>query len=94
MSLALGVVVDVFLAEAGEVNAVQAGMEATEVGATHVTRTRLGLQRQREGEGHTEINVYYHSVWGYLHQLRKRTFPMTIRPIEWGEGEERYLNQV
>ena len=69
MSLALGVVVDVFLAEAGEINTVEAGMEAAEVGATHVTRTRLGLRRQREGEGRREINIYYHLEWRYLPQL-------------------------
>lgn len=54
MPLALGVLVDVFLGEAAEKDAVEAGVESVEVGAAHVTDARLGLVEGREGEGERE----------------------------------------
>lgn len=47
MPLALGVLVDVFLGEAAEKDAVEAGVESVEVGAAHVTDARLGLASPR-----------------------------------------------
>lgn len=47
MPLVLGVLVDVFLGEAAEEDAVETGMEPVQVGATHVTDARLGLEGER-----------------------------------------------
>lgn len=47
MSLALGMLVDVFFGKAGKVDAVKAGVESVEVGAAHVADTRLGLEGKR-----------------------------------------------
>lgn len=46
MPLVLGMLVDVFFGKAGEEDAVEAGVEPVEVGATHVTDTRLGLKEE------------------------------------------------
>lgn len=49
MSFVFGVLVNVFLGEAAEEDAGEAGVEPVQVGAAHVTDTRLGLQGAREG---------------------------------------------
>lgn len=49
MSFVFGVLVDVFLGEAAEEDAVEAGVEPVQVGTAHVTDTRLGLRGTREG---------------------------------------------
>lgn len=51
MPLVFGVLVDVFLREAAEKDAVQAGVESVEVGAAHVTNARLGLEKWWETMG-------------------------------------------
>lgn len=51
MPLVFGVLVDVFLREAAEKDAVQAGVESVEVGAAHVTDARLGLEKWWETMG-------------------------------------------
>ena len=50
VSFVLGVLVDVFLGEAAEEDAVEAGVEPVQVRAAHVTDTRLGLRGARERE--------------------------------------------
>ena len=47
MSFVFGVLVDVFLGEAAEEDAVEAGVELVQVGTAHVTDTRLGLRGTR-----------------------------------------------
>lgn len=47
MPLVLGMLVDVFFGKAGEEDAVEAGVESVEVGTTHVTDTRLGLEQKK-----------------------------------------------
>lgn len=47
MSLVFRVLVDVFLREAAEKDAVETRVEPVQVGATHVTDTRLGLERKQ-----------------------------------------------
>lgn len=51
MPFVFGVLVDVFLREAAEKDAVQAGVESVEVGAAHVTDARLGLEKWWETMG-------------------------------------------
>lgn len=53
MSLVFCVLVDVFLRKTAEKDAVETRVESVQVGATHVTDARLGLERktQRRGGG-------------------------------------------
>lgn len=54
MSLVFCVLVDVFLRKTAEKYAVETRVESVQVGATHVTDTRLGLERKtqrRKGVG-------------------------------------------
>lgn len=53
MSLVFCVLVDVFLRKAAEKDTVETRMESVQVGATHVTDTRLGLERERHTQGRT-----------------------------------------
>lgn len=65
--------VDVFLRKTAEKDAVETGVESIQVGATHVTDTRLGLERNMggekgdlgwtTGEGNREQNRRGQSVW-------------------------------
>lgn len=50
MSLVFCVLVDVFLCKTAKKDTVETGVEPVQVGAAHVTDTRLGLKRGREGE--------------------------------------------
>lgn len=54
MPLVLGMLVDVFFGKAGEEDTVEAGVESVEVGATHVTDTRLGLKQKNKQETRRE----------------------------------------
>lgn len=49
MPLVFCVLVDVFLRKTAEKDAVETRMESVQVGATHVTDTRLGLERNTRG---------------------------------------------
>lgn len=49
MSLVFCVLVDVFLRKTAEKDAVETRVESVQVGATHVTDTRLGLERKTQG---------------------------------------------
>lgn len=49
MPLVFGVLVDVFLRKTAEKDAVETRVESVQVGATHVTDTRLGLGKKRGG---------------------------------------------
>lgn len=52
MPLVFGVLVDVFLRKTAEKDAVETRVEPVQVGATHVTDTRLGLERNsKRGKG-------------------------------------------
>lgn len=51
MSLVFRVLVDVFLRKTAEKDAVETGVESVQVCATHVTDTRLGLERKTQGNG-------------------------------------------
>lgn len=49
MSLVFCVFVDVFLCKTAKKDAVETRVESVQVGATHVTDTRLGLGRRTQG---------------------------------------------
>ena len=49
--------VDVFLRKTAEKDAVETRVESVQVGATHVTDTRLGLERNTKGETGGERTV-------------------------------------
>lgn len=55
MSLVFRVLVDVFLREAAKKDAVETRVEPVQVGATHVTDTRLGLERKQTRGGQREV---------------------------------------
>lgn len=48
MPLVFGVLVDVFLRKTAEKDAVETRVESVQVGATHVTDTRLGLGKKKK----------------------------------------------
>lgn len=58
MSLVFCVLVDVFLREAAKKDAVETRVEPVEVGATHVTDTRLGLERKQTRGGQRGESVW------------------------------------
>lgn len=51
MSLVFCVLVDVFLRKTAEKDAVETRVKSVQVGAAHVTDTRLGLERKTQGGG-------------------------------------------
>lgn len=51
MSLVFRVLVDVFLRKTAEKDTVETGVEPVQVGATHVTDTRLGLEKKKRKGG-------------------------------------------
>lgn len=51
MSLVFCVLVDVFLRKTAEKDTVETRVESVQVGATHVTDARLGLQEKTREEG-------------------------------------------
>lgn len=52
MPLVLSVLVDVFPRKAAKEDAVETGMESVQVGTTHVTDARLGLERETSNKGY------------------------------------------
>lgn len=75
MSLVFRVLVDVFLRKTAEKDTVETGVEPVQVGATHVTDTRLGLEEKKKG------------VWG-LRVRKERTVSVVRKSSAAGQSPE------
>lgn len=76
MSLVFRVLVDVFLRKTAEKDTVETGVEPVQVGATHVTDTRLGLEEKKKK-----------GVWG-LRVRKERTVSVVRKSSAAGQSPE------
>lgn len=57
MSLVFRVLVDMFLGKTAKKDAVETRVESVQVGTTHVTDARLGLERRKHGRSRNRVGT-------------------------------------